>query len=201
MALLLLPSKHWLIALVPLSVACAALVWPGKESSMDDDPNKQSKAALSIPQSSKTTAEKLTVQENLSPVQPAEATANDIDSDAKLTTWQTMPGKLLATMKKLDSELTRRQTEVREMQQHLEKTLKINHASQETESTMEAVQQEEENIDFKQTQLINHANSLLDSHETDLKRSMENAAKSIQIVEEQVRSYQETLDLMKKMAF
>jgi hypothetical protein len=201
MALLLLPSKHWLIALVPLSVACAALVWPGKESSQDDDSNNQTKTALSIPQSSKTAAEKLIVNENLSPEQPADATSNDIDSAAKLTTWQTMPGKLLATMKKLDSELTRRQTEVREMQHHLEKTLKINHASQDTESTLEDVQQEEENIDFKQTQLINHASSLLDSHETDLKRSMENAAKSIQIVEEQVKSYQETLDLMKKMAF
>ena len=201
MALLLLPSKHWLIALVPLSVAFVALVWRGKDSDQLEDQSKQNKPAPAIVESAKPRSDELMGFENLNTDQPSDETSYGLDSNTKQIDWQALPGKLLATIKKLDSELTQRQLEVRQLQDHLEKTLKSNHSPQNTRSITEAVQQDQENIDFNQTQLINHANSILDSQETDLKRSMEKATKSIQQVEEQVRSYQEMLDLKKKMTF
>src|ERR1700727_740807 len=103
MPLLLPPSRHWLIALVPLSVACAALVWPGKESSQDGAANKRSKMGFSVLQSSKPAAENPMLSGNLNPDQPPDGTSNDPDSSTEQPNWQTLPGKLLATIKKLDS--------------------------------------------------------------------------------------------------
>jgi hypothetical protein len=187
MAFLLLPSKHWLIALVPLSVACAALIWKGQETSPGNSPGKPASVAP--------------VKEQTLPAPAKEISQQDIPTPVNSHKKKLRNGNLEGTMKILEKELTRRESQFRKMQEQIYFSLKKMELKKNQSSNLHGMQHGLENIDLNENKMISEADSLLDLREKDLKKSLEKAAKNIQEVKIQLRSYQEMLNEMREMAY
>jgi hypothetical protein len=183
----LLPSKHWLTALVPLSVACAALFWKGQETSSASKMDKPGSQAPAKEQTLHT---------------PAKEISKQVISDPDISPKTKMRNRdLEGTVKILEKELTRRESEVRKMQEQINFSLERMELKKIQSSNLPGMQHGLENIDLNENKMISEADSLLDLREKDLKKSLEKAAKNIQQVKTQLRSYQEMLNEMREMAY